>query len=125
MEVSKLIKFLEDKKYNYALVEAKRLMMTNGESPQLVLVAIYCYWQLHKNKALYHFLQDLSATYDKNTLIVAAKKVKDMDENSQFKLDLEQFIHSYISFSNSAIAQMPEEQFNQLMYQLTVKPTIK
>lgn len=123
---TKLINLINKNQYKEAFQELSLLKKNNANSFSLILIKLFIQIEMgkiHSAKILVNKLLKIQPEHQLlNNLSIYLNSISSEQELTN---PLNDFVTSFIRYNQSEISGMNEEQFNQLMDQILIKPYIK
>ncbi len=122
---TKVVDLIQKKQFEAATTEIKRLKKDIPESIQLILLSIYC--KIENNQlrsAMIVTSKTLKIKPDHQLLLKTKTHIEALKSGKRTENPLAEFVDAFITYTHSKITDDPH-QFNQLMNQILIKPSIK
>lgn len=124
---TKLINLINTSQYSEAFQELSSLEKKHVNSFPLMLIKLFCQIEMGKMRSSKILVNNLLKIYPEYQLLknvsIYLKSPSSGEEKNRNPLN--DFIVSFIHYNESELSKMNEQQFNQLMEQILIKPYIK
>lgn len=127
IDYTKLINLINENQYKEALQELSSLEKKNINPFLLTTIKLFVQIEMKQRRSAKILVNKLLKTQPEHQLLknisVYLNTVQSDDEKSFNPLN--DFIESFIKYNQSEVSKLSEQQFNQLMNQILIKPYIK
>lgn len=124
---TKLINLINESQYKKAFQELSSLEKNNTGSFSLMLIRLFFQIEMGQLRSAKILVNRLMKIYPEHQLLqnvsIYLKTISSNDK--KLPNPLSDFIASFVKYNQTELSKMDEQQFNQLMDQILIKPYIK
>lgn len=123
---AKLINLMNGKEYNNALKEISSLQKRSSSPFQLILIKLFCLIETEKIRSAKISVNKLLKDQPEHQLLQSVSTYLNNAHSMKNRTNpLSEFTTAFLKFNQSEISKSDEKQFNKLLDQILVKPSIK